>query len=68
LLAGLEALQPGATRDQVAEKLGAAAYKIAFDDGGRLVERLRFRAAGGVDVVMVELHDGVVQSARSLVR
>lgn len=68
LLAGLEALQPGATRDQVAEKLGAAAYKIAFDDGGHLVERLRFRAAGGVDVVMVELHDGVVQSARSLVR
>lgn len=68
LLAGLAAVQPGATREQVAEKLGTATYKIAFDDGGHLVERLRFRAAGGVDVVVVELNDGVVQSARSLVR
>lgn len=68
LLAGLAAVQPGATREQVAERLGVATYKIAYDDGGHLLERLRFRAAGGVDVVVVELNDGVVQSARSLVR
>ncbi len=66
LLAGLSGIQPGAARADVLEKLGAPTYKIAYDDGGVMVERYKFRC-GGEDVVVVELKDGKVDTARPLV-
>lgn len=66
LLAGLTSIQPGSARAEVLEKLGQPTYKIAYDDGGAMVERYKFRA-GGQDIVVVELKDGVVDTARPLV-
>lgn len=67
MLAELQGIEPGFTRDQVIAKLGAPATRISYSDGAAFVERVRFRAAGE-DVVVVEFKNGVVDTAKQVVR
>jgi len=59
----LQALSPGASRDQVTERLGKPAAKITTAEDGKLVEVLTFRNNEG-RVGTVRLVDGAVADIR----
>ena len=65
ILAELANIHPGLAREAVLEKLGVPAYRISYDDGGSMFERLRFRA-GMEDIAIVELKNGLVDVARPI--
>jgi hypothetical protein len=58
LLAALDTIQPGASRDQVFAKLGQPAYSIGMPEGGHMIERCRFRL-GSENLASIEFNDGI---------
>ncbi len=59
LIQAVAALEPGATRGQVIEKLGPALYAVGIPDGSHYIERLRYRS-GSDFIAAIELRDGIV--------
>lgn len=61
MLQGLSELHAGASRAEMIRRLGPPVYSIGMPDGGRYLERCRFRA-GDYNIATVELRDGIVDT------
>jgi hypothetical protein len=59
MLAALRTISEGVARAHVLARLGRPAYSISASDGGRYVERCRFRIALE-DIASIEFRDGLV--------